>query len=82
MESLFFLKFLPAGFTLFDGKAHPSGNVVPVGAETDVSLQLHKADICFAVPSVPINVGFSGGGGSRLFLGCGGCGGGVEEEES
>ena len=36
LESLQLLKSLPAGFTLFYGKAHPSGNVVPVGAEADV----------------------------------------------
>ena len=86
LKSLLFLKFLPAGFTLFDGKAHPSSDIVPVGAETDVSLQLlqlHKSDICFAIPSVPISVGVQWRWWFTSLLGLWWlwrrCGGGVEE---
>ena len=36
MSSLFFLKFLPSGLTLFNGEANSASNVVPVGTEAAV----------------------------------------------
>ena len=80
LESLQILKFLPAGLALFNGKANPSGNVVPVGAEVKICLQLNETAVSVADPKHPNAAWeFSGGAGSRRFLGCGRCGVGEGE---
>ena len=59
MKTLQILKFLPAGLALFNGKANPSGNVVPVGAEVKICLQLNETAVSVADPKHPNALGSS-----------------------
>ena len=79
LESLQILKFMPAGLALFNGKANPSGNVVPVGAEVKICLQLNETAVSVAVPSIPICLGVQWWCWFASFLGCGRCGVGEGE---
>ena len=51
-----FLKFFPTCFALCNGKADSTSNVVPVRPEAGISFEFHEANVCIAIPSVPISL--------------------------
>ena len=69
MSSLFFLKFLPSGLTLFNGEANSASNVVPVGTEAAVGFELDELEISFTIPIVPVGIGIQWRWRLTLFLG-------------
>ena len=77
LKLLEFLKFCPAGFALFDGKAHASGYIGSSGSEMSIGLQFNQATLCVCVPVNPVCIlwdrwwGFAFGHLAAPWLWCG-----------
>ena len=56
MVALGFLKFVPTCFALLNGEAYSTGNVVPVWPEAGICFEFHKANVCVAIPGIPISI--------------------------
>ena len=53
---LWFLKFFPTCFALFNGEAYSTSNVIPVRPKAGIGFEFHEANVCVAIPSIPISI--------------------------
>ena len=57
---LWFVKFFPTCFALFNGEAYSASNVIPVGPEAGIGFEFHEANVGIAIPSIPISMFIEG----------------------
>ena len=57
---LWFVKFFPTCFALFNGEAYSAGNVIPVRPEARIGFEFHEANVGITIPSIPISIFIEG----------------------
>ena len=57
---LWFLKFFPTCFALFNAEAYSASNVIPVRPKACVSFEFHEANVGIVIPGIPISIFIEG----------------------